>query len=41
VLEVQDELIAAAGFPAVTAPPAFAHFSPGVDVEVFPLERVA
>jgi len=41
VLEVQDELIAAAGFPAVTTPPAFAHFSPGVDVEVFPLERVA
>jgi uncharacterized protein len=40
VLEVQDELIAAAGFPAVTAPPAFAHFSPGVDVEVFPLARI-
>ncbi len=40
VLEVQDELIAAAGFPAVSTPPAFAHYSPGVDVEVFPLTRV-
>ncbi|MDA1050047.1 MAG: DUF2071 domain-containing protein [Planctomycetota bacterium] len=40
VFEVQDELIAAAGFPAVTAPPAFVHYSPGVDVEVFPLVGV-
>jgi uncharacterized protein YqjF (DUF2071 family) len=37
VHEVHDELIAAAGLPAVGGPPAFAHFSPGVDVEVFPL----
>ena len=37
VLDVQDDLSAAAGLPAVTTPPAFAHFSPGVDVEVFPL----
>jgi uncharacterized protein YqjF (DUF2071 family) len=41
VLDVQDELIAAAGFPAVTTPPAFTHFSPGVDVEVFPLASIA
>jgi uncharacterized protein len=37
VLDVEDELLAASGLPAVTAPPVFAHFSPGVDVEVFPL----
>jgi uncharacterized protein YqjF (DUF2071 family) len=41
VLEVQDELIAAAGFPAKVKPPEFAHYSPGVDVEVFPLAPVA
>lgn len=40
VLEVQDDLIAAAGFPAVKLPE-FVHFSPGVDVEVFPLAQVA
>ncbi|MBC8354738.1 MAG: DUF2071 domain-containing protein [Planctomycetes bacterium] len=39
VLEVEDELIATTGLPPVVAPPAFAHFSPGVDVEVFPLSR--
>ena len=37
VLDVHDELIGAAGLPAVTGPPVFAHYSPGVDVEVFPL----
>jgi uncharacterized protein YqjF (DUF2071 family) len=37
VLELRDELIGAAGLPAVSGPPALAHFSPGVDVEVFPL----
>jgi uncharacterized protein YqjF (DUF2071 family) len=37
VVEVQDELVAAAGLPAVTVPPLFAHYSPGVDVEIFPL----
>ena len=37
VLAVQEELIAAAGFPAVQGPPALAHYSPGVDVEIFPL----
>jgi uncharacterized protein YqjF (DUF2071 family) len=39
VAEVQDELVAAAGLPAVSAPPLFAHYSPGVDVEVFPLRN--
>jgi len=39
VLAVQDELIAAAGLPRVSQPPAFAHYSPGVDVEVFGLSR--
>ena len=37
VLGVQDELIAAAGLPAVRTPPRWAHYSAGVDVEVFPL----
>jgi uncharacterized protein len=40
VLEVQDELIAAAGLPAVSTPPRWAHYSAGVDVEVFPLRTV-
>jgi uncharacterized protein YqjF (DUF2071 family) len=35
VLTVEDQLVAAAGLPAVAAPPAFAHYSTGVDVEVF------
>lgn len=39
VLSVKDELVAAAGLPAVAGPPKFAHYSPGVDVEVFALER--
>ena len=41
VLEVHDELMAAAGLPGAAKPPEFAHFSPGVDVEVFSLTRVA
>jgi hypothetical protein len=32
-----DELMAAAGFLATCKLPAFAHYSPGVDVEVFSL----
>lgn len=39
VLTVQDDLIAAAGLPRVSDPPAFAHYSLGVDVEVFGLSR--
>jgi uncharacterized protein YqjF (DUF2071 family) len=40
VLEVQDELAAAAGLMPVTGPPAFAHFASGVDVEVFGLQPI-
>jgi uncharacterized protein YqjF (DUF2071 family) len=39
VLDVRDELVAAAGLPAVAGPPLHAHYSPGVDVEVFALEK--
>ena len=35
---VRDELVQAAGLPAPQGPPAFAHYSPGVDVEVFALQ---
>lgn len=38
VVGVKDELAQAAGLPALVGPPAFAHYSPGVDVEVFALE---
>jgi hypothetical protein len=34
-----ETLIAAGGLPAPTEPPALAHYSPGVDVEVFALRR--
>jgi len=40
VLEVHDELVAAAGLPAVSGLPPIVHYSPGVDVEVFALEAV-
>jgi uncharacterized protein YqjF (DUF2071 family) len=40
VIDVQDELVAAAGLPAVSSLPMHVHYSPGVDVEVFALERV-
>jgi uncharacterized protein len=39
VLDVQDLLVEAAGLPGVTGLPLHAHYSPGVDVEVFALER--
>jgi hypothetical protein len=39
VIDVQDELVAAAGLPAVSGLPLHVHYSPGVDVEVFALER--
>jgi hypothetical protein len=41
VLEVQDELIAAAGVPQPSGPPVFAHYSSGVDVEVFALQAMS
>jgi uncharacterized protein len=37
VTELHDELVAAAGLPQPKDPPARVHYSPGVDVEVFPL----
>ncbi len=37
VLEVEDELIQAAGLPAPGGPPPYAHYAPGVDVAVFSL----
>lgn len=37
--DVQDQLVAAAGLPPVTDLPDIAHFSPGVDVEVFAIKR--
>lgn len=37
VLEVEDQLVAAASLPSVSGLPELAHYSPGVDVEVFPL----
>jgi len=40
VLEVHDELMAAAGLPQPQGLPPVAHFSPGVDVEVFALQPV-
>ncbi len=41
LIEVQDELMAAAGLPPVSSPPVFAHFSGGVDVEVFALQSTS
>ncbi|MDP6444702.1 MAG: DUF2071 domain-containing protein [Pirellulaceae bacterium] len=40
VLQISDELIAAAGIDGVQGQPEFAHYSPGVDVEIFDLQRV-
>lgn len=37
ISDVYDELISAAGLPAVDGPPRWAHFASGVDVEVFSL----
>ncbi len=36
VLGLRDELIAAAGLPAPAGLPPLVHYSPGVDVEIFP-----
>jgi uncharacterized protein YqjF (DUF2071 family) len=35
LLEIEDDLIAAAGLPRPTTPPVTAHYAAGVDVEVF------
>lgn len=38
--DVREELIAAAGLPATQGPPTLAHYSPGVDVEIFALQAL-
>jgi uncharacterized protein len=40
ILHVQESLCRAAGLPATDGPPPLAHWSPGVDVEVFDLRTV-
>ncbi|MCO6456200.1 MAG: DUF2071 domain-containing protein [Pirellulaceae bacterium] len=40
VLQVRDELIAAAGLPAIAFPPDHVHYCDGVDVEIFGLRPV-
>lgn len=40
ILDVHDELVAASGIPNPNRLPDFAHYSPGVDVEIFPLMPV-
>ena len=39
VLHVNDELVQAAGLPQPSDPPCYAHYSAGVDVEVFGLRE--
>ncbi len=38
--DVEEQLAAAAGLPPTCGPPAWAHYSRGVDVRVYPLRRV-
>lgn len=40
VLELEDSLLAAAGINDTGGPPAFAHYSPGVDVEIYDLRPI-
>ncbi|WDI45094.1 YqjF family protein [Bremerella sp. P1] len=40
LLEIEDSLLNAAGLEIPPGPPAFAHFSPGVDVEIFGLQAM-
>jgi hypothetical protein len=37
IISIEETLLTAAGLPAATGPPAQVHYSPGVDVEIFPL----
>ncbi|PQO35628.1 hypothetical protein C5Y96_08170 [Blastopirellula marina] len=41
LLSVEDSLVNASGLMTPPGPPAFAHFSPGVDVEIFGLQSVS
>ncbi len=38
LLDIAQSLVSANGLPACQGPPAFAHFAPGVDVEIYGLE---
>jgi len=40
LLDYEDSLVTASGLVIPAEPPAFAHFSPGVDVEIFGLQPV-
>jgi uncharacterized protein YqjF (DUF2071 family) len=40
VIEVRESVVAAAGLPATSGPPAHVLYSPGVDVDVFALQPV-
>jgi hypothetical protein len=39
VLDVSDELIGASGLPQPQGPPPLAHWSPGVDMELYAPQR--
>jgi hypothetical protein len=39
LLEVRDQLVQAAGLPSCQAPPAWAHYAAGVDVDIYNLRR--
>lgn len=41
ILTLDDQLLAAAGFPGCSGLPTFTHFSSGVDVEIFGLQAVS
>ena len=38
IIELRDELLSSAGFQSCQEFPVFTHYSPGVDVEIFPLQ---
>ncbi|MBA2114431.1 YqjF family protein [Bremerella alba] len=40
LLDIEDSLVTASGLTIPAEPPAYAHFSPGVDVEIFGLQLV-
>jgi uncharacterized protein YqjF (DUF2071 family) len=39
VAEIEEGLFRANGLPPSVGKPLYSHFSPGVDVEIFPLRR--
>jgi len=40
LFDIEDGLVEAAGLPAPQGPPAFVHYSPGVEVDIFGLHHV-